>query len=297
MRISMEKQGNNFYKENFELENSMDFYDNEKNEEIDFTLDEEKIREQINEVHGSRQKLLSFEEALMQYKQLCSVVKVSGDYAASRERFRELSFELNVHGLLAPGFRDPLKVGKGWNDPIYKVIDRDLVVIDCHWFYCQFESIFLNDRDEEFQGIFCLDQNFDFDLADEFSLKKWKKNNRVLESLRLTDFQQIQTAALRSKEIKEKFENLNKAPMVNGSLTPSLKSEFEKKLSAWIGDSKSKKEHRPTYRILWQLHKVIGDQLNGRQLSELTAMALGQPKKDPKTVKTQLQTVLRKVNG
>lgn len=253
----------------------------------------ESITDLISEHHANRQPLFEYEEALENYEAVCKQIKATGDYKSSRGRYRFCSFELNAHRRLAPAFRKELQTGKKLNDPIFFQIHRDQITIDCHWLYCQNEDVNINEKDDEFADIFDLRSPFDFALCDEFAAKKWKRDNRVLECLRLTDFQQFQLAALQSSDMKMRIHRLSEAMKGEKQRLPSPQSNFERKLSAWEKRSASVKKHRATYQALWKLYMVLGPSLSGRMLSELLAMALGEPRKDPKTVTTQLKTLLK----
>lgn len=251
----------------------------------------------ISNRHANREPLFEYEEALENYHVVCQQIKVTGDYESSSERYRFCSFELNTHGKLAPAFRREIQTGKKHNDPIFFQIYRDQIAIDCHWLYCRNEEVNINAKDHDFADLVNLSSPFDFALCDKFAAKKWKRDNRVLECMRLTDFQQVQLAALQSSEMKFRIEHLDKAIKGEKQRLPSPRSNFERKLSTWERQSACAKKHRPTYQALWKLHMTLGPSLNGRMLSELLAVALGAPRKDPKTVKSQLDTLLKKTGG
>lgn len=257
----------------------------------------ESITDLISEHHANRQPLFEYEEALENYEAVCKQIKATGDYESSRGRYRFCSFELNAHGRVAPAFRKELQTGKKLNDPIFFQIHRDQITIDCHWLYCRKEEVTVNSKDDEFADLVTLDAPFDFSLCDRFAAMKWKRDNRVLECMRLTDFLQVQLSALQSSEMKMRIQRLDEAIKGDNQRLPSPRSTFERKLSTWEKKSASAKKHRLTYQALWKLHSALGPSMNGRVLSELLSVATGQPQKDPKTVKTQLETLLKNMGG
>lgn len=273
--------------------------------ELDLTLDDgskfeliydnDSISNLLQRHHENRQSVLPYEVATANFAALCAEVKATGDYKSARERYRALSFELNIHGKQAPAFRKKLETGKKLNDPVFLQIHRDNITIDCHWLWCTRAEVHVNEADNEFAPLFDYSIPFDFDLADNFASKKWKTENRTLEVLRLIDFYQVQCSALNSDTLKSRIKSLDQPRKEAGKRIPSIRSNFEKRLLTWGASVKNVQKHYSTYRALWTIHMLLGSSINNRMLSTLTALALGQPRKDPKTVKTQLNTLLQKV--
>lgn len=257
---------------------------------------EEDVEDLFRSMHAKRKPLLEYEAALANFEAVCNDIKESGDYQSSRKLYLFASFELNAHGKQAPAFRTKLTTGKKHNDPVFLQIHSDNIVIDCHWLSCIHAEVFVNEADKEFAPLFDYNNPFNFKLADRFASKKWKTENRTLEVLRLIDFYQIQCVALKSDAMKGKLKCLDQPRKENGKRVASIRSAFEQKLLAWGASVKSIKSHYDTYRALWTIHMLLGSDLNNRMLSTLTAFALGQPRKDPKTVKTQLDTLLKRVH-
>lgn len=273
-------------------------FDDDFSEDIELDLsfpeDKEYQAAYLKDLYSRGKTFRKYEEVLDEYEGLCMDIESTGDYPSSREQYRQLSFELNVLGRLAPAFRRELRTGKKRNHPIFFEIHRDQIVIDCHWLYCTRSAVHVNTADHKFAKLFDRSIPFDFDLADHFAAMKWKTENRVLEIMRLTDFQQIQLLTLRSDAMKANVENLDALRKDGNKRLPSIRSVFERQLYSWGTKVIRAQQHYPTYRVLWQLHMLLGAGVNGRMLSELLSFAQGTPPKDPKTVKDQLNTLLKR---
>ncbi|BDB71794.1 hypothetical protein Cthiooxydans_42060 [Comamonas thiooxydans] len=265
--------------------------------DLSFSEDKEYQAAYLKGLYSRGKTFRKYEEVLDEYEGLCMEIASTGDYPSSREQYRWLSFELNALGKLAPAFRRKLETGRAKNDPVFLLIHRDQVVIDCHWLYCTRSGVHVNSNDRKFANLFDLNLPFDFELADHFAAMKLKTENRVLEIMRLTGYQQVQLVALRSDAMKEKAKSLE-APRTDGKKRlPSIRSVFESQMFTWGTKVTRVQQHYPTYRVLWLLHTLLGTGVNGRMLSELTALALGTSPKDPKTVKDQLDTLLARTQG
>ena len=267
--------------------------------ELDLSFPEDKAYQAtyLKDLYSRGKTFRKYEEVLNEYEGLCMEIESTGDYPSAREQYRHLSFELNALGKLAPAFRRELRTGKKRNDPVFFQIHRDQIAIDCHWLYCIRSEVHVNSDDRKFVGLFDLASPFDFDLADHFAAMKWKTENRVLDSLRLTEFQQVQLITLRCDAMKSKAESLDAMRTDGKKRLPSIRSVFERQMFTWGAKVTRVQQHYPTYRVLWLLHMLLGTGVNGRMLSELTALALGTSPKDPKTVKDQLDTLLARTQA
>lgn len=269
------------------------------NIELDLSFPEDKKYQAayLKGLYSRGKTFRKHEEVLNEYEGLCAKIESTGDYPSNREQYLLLSFELNVLGKIAPAFRRELRTGQKRNHPVFFEIHRDQIVIDCHWLYCTNSDVNVNTADHKFVRLFDRSIPFDFDLADHFAARKWRTDNRVLEIMRLTDFQQIQLCKLRSDAMKSKAENLDALRKDGVKRIPSVRSIFERQLYSWGTKVTRIQEHYPTYRVLWQLHMLLGTSVNGRMLSELLSFALGLAPKDPKTVKDQLGTLLKRTQS
>lgn len=220
-----------------------------------------------------------------------------GDYNRIRVEYCQLSISLNLDGRLAPAYRPELNTGRKWGDKVFQAINRDRIVIDCHWLQAQKGFVKVRAKDVEFQPMFSPKRAFPFELAWSFANKVWKANHRVVDMLRLTEFQQCQLMALRSDKIKTRIERISVGERKDGIFIPSPLSIFEQGLNAWCERDRRMVKHRDGYVATWTARSYLGDQASVRQVGELAAFMLGQAPSDDKSIRTKEKNILRHILG
>lgn len=220
-----------------------------------------------------------------------------GDYNRIRDEYCRLSIALNLERSLAPAYRPELKTGRKWGDKVFQVINRDRIVIECHWLHATKAFVKVRAKDVEFQPIFSHSKAFPFDLAWDFAKKVWTANHRVVDMLRLTPMQQCQLLALRSDELKQRIEEIEQGTRKNDVFIPSPLSVFEQRLNAWCERDRRIYKHREGYVAVWKARSFLGAAATVRQIGELTAMMLGEPPKDDKTIRSREVNIHRHILG
>lgn len=234
---------------------------------------------------------------LERFEELMTELRRHGDYQRSRKEYCQLSILLNLQGLMAPAFRPAPVTGKKFGDPVFKAIHRDQIVIDCHWLQVTKAFVKVRAKDIEFAPMFRAAKPFLFDLAWQFANKVWTANHRVVDMLRLTEFQQCQLAALRSDVVKKRVEGIENGSRKEGVFIPAPLSFFEQGLSAWCERDRRIHKHREGYAAVWKARSFLGEAASVRQVGQLAAMMLGEAPKDDKTIRSREDNIGRHILG
>lgn len=237
------------------------------------------------------------QEPLPQLEALMAELRQHGDYLRIREQYCRLSLAVNVQGLLAPAFRPVLKTGRKKGDKIFHVINRDHIVIDCHWLHTTKQFVRTRSKDIEFQAMFSSGKSFPLDLACAFSEKIWSGNHRATDMLRLTEFQQCQLKALRSNYVKAKIKGIEDGTRKDGHLFPSPQAVFEQALNAWCERDIRMYRNRDGYLAVWKARQFLGEKASVSQICKLAAMMLGELPKDEKTIRTKEKNIIGRILG
>lgn len=234
---------------------------------------------------------------LVRFEELMAELRRHGDYQRCREEYCQLSILLNLQGLMAPAFRPAPVTGKKFGDPVFKAIHRDQIVIDCHWLQVTKQFVKVRAKDIEFAPMFKVAKPFPFDLAWQFANKVWKANHRVVDMLRLTEFQQCQLAALRSDVVKKRVEGIENGSRKDGVFIPAPLSIFEQGLNAWCERDRRILKHREGYEAAWKARSFLGEAASVRLVGALAAMMLGEEPKDDKTIRGREDKIDRHILG
>lgn len=152
------------------------------------------------------------------------VIQVSrvgpGNYLNIRKEYCELSILINQRCLWAPGFRPELMIPwkKSERTASHTLIQRDRIVIDCHWLHAKGHKI---RPERQWRPLFNLDTSFPFGLCDDFACRNVKGAYRGALILGLTARQQLQTRSLRSEEVSARIEVLTKRSRIDGKMVGS----------------------------------------------------------------------------
>jgi len=179
------------------------------------------------------------EKPLERMELLLDELAEHGNYHFVRTELCQLSISLNIEGKKAPAFRPKVVTGKKYGDAIFEEIHRDQVVIDCHWLHSTKQRMPIRSKDVEYKALFQHSKPFPFDLAWTFACEKWKLDHRVIDMLRLTQYQQCQLSALRSKSVKKRIDGVEHGSRKENVFTPAPLSVFEQGLSAWCDSGRS----------------------------------------------------------
>lgn len=230
----------------------------------------------------------STECVVSQLNELIQEFQRHKDYTLVRERYMQLSVELNLQKCLAPAGREnpAISSGKPRGDQFHIDVFVDQIVIDCHWLHTNQHPIDFQRNDVRYKEIFNAQHPFDFDLARDFAQQNWSRNHRAVETMFLPPHLQMQLAALRSKELQEAYKALQTKR--KGLDTQSRLATFKQEFRLWQHRDPRVKD-AATYQTLWEVHMVLGSSTTPKMLAELTALLTGKPLLTGKTVAEKLK--------
>lgn len=232
-------------------------------------------------------------DAQKQLEKICHELARHGDYSAVRDRFCQLSLEMNHYALHAPGFRPRPRVKNSFGKPVCMQIHRDLGVIDCHWFFMRHEHIRVDRSDALYQPLFDAEMPFDFDLAWSFVNENWRSETKVSKALHLTEVQQYQSASLRSKSVADRFNRLTVGKRENGKLLLGPLHQATTALNKWCENDSRVLPEFDTYEGIFTAHWLLGTGCKLSALATLTGLVLGQPPMNPRTLGGKLEKLLK----
>jgi hypothetical protein len=226
---------------------------------------------------------------------LMAELRIHGDYARIRDRYCQLSIQINIEGLLAPAFRTPPKPGAKRNDPVFKQIHRDQLVIDCHWL--QSQDLMVKPRDLEFCPMFNKSGPFPFDLAWKFANKVWKKEHRAEEALSLTTFQQCQLATLRGPTVAERFDLALNGVRTPAGRSPAKVALVKKGLAEWCERNVRIVPLYEDYKSLWLARELLDKGASNCQIGKLHGLICGRPPLSDATISGKIKTMEKQLKG
>jgi hypothetical protein len=114
----------------------------------------------------------------------------------------------------------------------HMLIQRDRVVIDCHWLYTTKSKVYA--KEGTWRGLVNPKLTLQTKRIEQFAATKLRNESRADEVLELRPFQQVQMAAMRGRCVQAAFKNLGDA-VVDGSggRTPSRFRKLTAKLQDW----------------------------------------------------------------
>lgn len=164
------------------------------------------------------------EDILIHLDSLSRASKKIGQYLFIRKVFCALSIELNCRGLIAPVFRSSPAIPKGINkfSEAHLAIQRDRLVIDCHWLHSRKERVSISEVN--WRGLLDTRKDFQYEKVAEFVSTSIRNEYRADAILRLTLRQQCQLAALRGNKTREQFDKLIKSERGEGGGADTAKT-------------------------------------------------------------------------
>lgn len=234
-------------------------------------------------------------DPLSRLEELTVELREHGDYSRIRDEWCQLSILVNLQEALAPAFRPVLNTGKKYGDRVFKAIHRDRIVIDCHWLRTTQQKVLIRHKDVEFRPLFSTAKPFPFELAWDFAGREWKSDHRVVDMLRLTEFQQYQLAALREDKVKKRVEKIESGSREDKVFIPAPLSVFEQGLNTWCERDKRIVRYRDAYAAVWRARSFLGNAAPVRQVGELAAWMLGAKRKDDKSIRDMEANIIRHI--
>jgi len=198
-------------------------------------------------------------------------------YFRHRETYCMLSLAMNRLGLQAPAFRQqpafPQRKGGEW-PPEYLLIQRDRVVIDCHWLFCTKSKVYA--QESKWRGIVNPKLKLQTQRIEEFACTMLTNEYRADSIFNLTEFQQAQMAALKGQEMNQRFRGLGE--MVTNSAGKRTVARFKKidrAIREWSISQPRFEKHYPKYRALALASELLEEPTQTR-LAMLVGLILGE---------------------
>lgn len=220
-------------------------------------------------------KLTEPGELLHELKALCRALVKHKNYAQIRDGYCQLSIQLNALGKLAPRFRPDLKFGAAFNDPVYKLIHRDQVVIDLHWIYATKIPVSPAESSHRLLLDASAGSGFDFDLAWALAGKSWKNDYRADEALALTIFQQCQMLKLQGKDLTIRLKAIASGRRVPGGRPVSKSATVSRLIGEWAERDRRIVPQQTLYEMLWLARELLGSDACNLQVAALHALMMG----------------------
>ena len=197
-------------------------------------------------------------------------------YVQHRDTYCMLSLAMNQLGLQAPAFRDlppfPVKNGMGWSSE-HLLIQRDRIVIDCHWLYCKKSKVYATEN--AWTSIVNPKLKLQTVKIEKFAATNLKDDYRAESIMELTKFQQAQMAALRGAEMKKAFIDLG--AMVSepsGGRTMARFKKIDRSIREWCCSQPRFEKHYGKYRA-YALAREILENSSIPMMAKLSGFIMG----------------------
>ncbi len=224
------------------------------------------------------------------------VMKINSDedgYMRHRDVYCMLSLAMNLLGLQAPAFRPQPTIPWLADARTFEhmVIQRDRIVIDCHWLFCTKSKVYATEG--TWRGIVNPKLTLQTERIEMFAATKLRNDSRADEILQLDTFQQAQMAAMRGAQVQKAFKSMGTAAIsASGERVPTRFRQITRKLQNWANSQPRFAKLYPKYRA-YAIALELLEKPSIKQVSQLAGLILGEP---PLTESTATQT-LRKLKG
>lgn len=212
-------------------------------------------------------------------------IQYGESYANVRDAYCHAHIDLNKKSNLAPAFRTGLRLKAAKGDPSYMALHQDQMVIDLHWLWSKQSSVKVPDK--EWCSLLQPGDYFDFDLAWSFVCQNWSTEFRVKTVLGLRELHQCQLMALRTNDMKARFEKLTYGGTRSGL------TKVRHAISQWIEENPRMERYAGDYEHLWCARELLNPATSTRKapirnIAKVAALMQGGPHLTDKTVRDKL---------
>lgn len=220
------------------------------------------------------------------------VARINGGdgYQRHRMSFCTLSLAMNILGLKAPAFRPQPTIPKLASDqtPEHLLIQRDRIVIDCHWLYATKSKVYATEG--TWRGMMNPKLALQMSRIEQFAATKLRNDSRADEILELNSFQQIQMAAMRGSKVQQAFQALREGKVDStGHRTPARFRRITAKLQDWTDSQARFEKLYPKYRAYAMALELL-EAPTTEQVAQMAGLILGEP---PLSYTTAAQTLAK----
>lgn len=218
------------------------------------------------------------------------------DYLRIRDRYCEVSFALNEHGLWAPAFRDgiPIPQKKSDRQPAHRLVQQDRVVIDCHWLHCKKHLV--RPTEARWRPLFKSGIDFPFALAEEFASRGIDGEYRAEAILQLTHPLQVQLRSMRGKTAREIFDGMKRSVRVDGGRIPPRLEVVALAVNRWAEKDTRVAKECEKYMAHAKAHELLKPASPTRQeIATLAGLIRGVPALSGRTAIDLLKKIDREL--
>lgn len=236
------------------------------------------------------------EDLMDELETLAQECRKPDDYLRIRERYCEVSFALNVHGLWAPAFRPEIPIPREKSDrqPAHQLVQQDRVVIDCHWLHCK--KCRVEPTEARWRPLFKGGKDFPLVLAEEFASRGIPGEYRAEAILQLTHPQQVQLRALRGKAVQGMFESIKHSARVDGRRIPPRLEVIALAINRWAEKDRRVASEREKYMAHAKAHELLKPASPTRQeIASLAGLIRGVPALSGRTASDLLKKIEREL--
>lgn len=217
-------------------------------------------------------------------------IEAGESYMRHRDIYCMLSLALNTLGLQAPAFRPlpPIPWHADERTPEHMVLQRDRIVIDCHWLHCTNSKVYATEG--VWRGIVNPKLTLQTGRIEKFAATKLRNESRADEILELKLFQQVQMAAMRGRKVHQAVKALGAAVIDSkGGRTPAHFRQKTRKLQEWADTQPRFAKLYPKYRAYAMALELL-ESATTKQVAQLAGLILGEP---PLADSTAAQTLVK----
>jgi len=206
------------------------------------------------------------------------VLKIQNEswgYVRNRDLFCVLALSLNALGLQAPAFRPNPTIPWLTSEQTaeHLLIQRDRIVIDCHWLYCTKSKVYANEG--AWRGL--VNPKFGLQMAriEKFAATKVANDYRADDLMGLTQLQQVQMAAIKGAKMQANFKALG--AMVTGAgggRTASRFKRIDRAIREWCSSQPRFNKHYGKYRAFAMAVELL-DRPSVQQVATLAGYIAG----------------------
>jgi hypothetical protein len=170
------------------------------------------------------------------------------------------------------------------------LIQRDRIVLECHWLHSRGEHVVLDD--DELEGLFDLDKPFDFELAEKFAIKPYKDLIRTEEYLSLTPNVQLQLRAMCGQEMTKKLKAYDESSRRAGAtIRISPKARDRQAINRWCEKKPIIKRHFAKHQANAKAQALLPSSYSSfKEIAELSGLMRGVKPEDEKNLKNNLKS-------
>jgi hypothetical protein len=219
------------------------------------------------------------------------------DYMQIRDAYCTLSIAMNHLGMISPAYRAHPTINPvlSKRDENYRIIQKDRLIIECHWLRCRQESIVT--RDKKYQALFDSNQLFPFELSEKFASENWSNNHRADEALYLTAQQQSQLIALQGNIVRERRARAMDGIKVDGVRVPPKVKVVRLALRKWSEKKSVIATQYQIYEALWLARELLDKDASMREIAKLGSLITGASPLDESTVRLKLAGLDKHILG